>query len=90
MAGSGEFDSEKREYIIKAGCGYSPGEQVLLCYGRYSNLELLEHYGFLLPENGHDEAVVPPELWPMVADSAQSQRFFFHPGEKSYALSPMF
>ncbi|KAL3680806.1 hypothetical protein R1sor_023762 [Riccia sorocarpa] len=28
--------------------------QVLLCYGLYNNLELLEHYGFLLPRNPND------------------------------------
>lgn len=29
--------------------------QVLLCYGTYTNLELLEHYGFLLPYNPNDK-----------------------------------
>ena len=29
--------------------------QVLLCYGTYTNLELLEHYGFLLPFNPNDK-----------------------------------
>lgn len=44
-------------------------------------MELLEHYGFLLPENLHDEAVVPLDLWPMAVDPAESHNFFFHPGE---------
>ena len=35
VAGSGEFDAEKREYIITAGRRYAAGDQVLLCYGRY-------------------------------------------------------
>lgn len=34
VAGSGEFDAEKREYIITAGRRYADGDQVLLCYGR--------------------------------------------------------
>lgn len=34
--------------------------QVFLCYGRYTNLELLELYGFLLPENAHDSVPVDP------------------------------
>lgn len=29
-------------------CRYLAGEQVLLCYGKHTNLELLEHYGFVL------------------------------------------
>jgi hypothetical protein len=29
--------------------------QVLLCYGTYTNLELLEHYGFLLLKNPNDK-----------------------------------
>lgn len=29
-------------------CRYLPGEQVLLCYGKHTNLQLLEHYGFVL------------------------------------------
>jgi hypothetical protein len=28
---------------------------VFLCYGAYTNLELLELYGFLLPANPHDK-----------------------------------
>ena len=34
------------------------GEQVYLCYGRHSNLELLELYGFVLEDNPHDEVAV--------------------------------
>lgn len=56
---------------------YAPGEEVFLCYGRHTNLELLELYGFLLPAaaaaaeasvaagvvcNPHDAALLPPEL----------------------------
>lgn len=29
-------------------CRYAAGDQVLLCYGKHTNLELLEHYGFVL------------------------------------------
>lgn len=59
----------------------------VLC--RYSNIGLLEHYGFLLPENLHDEAVVPHELWPIVVDPSESQRFFFHPGEILHCPVPV-
>lgn len=43
-------------------CRYQPGQQVFLCYGRHTNLELLELYGFILPENPHDTALLPPNL----------------------------
>lgn len=34
------------------------GEQVLLCYGQYTNLELLEHYGFILSDNPNDKIYI--------------------------------
>lgn len=39
--------------------------QVLLSYGTYTNLELLEHYGFLLQENPNDKAFISlePEMY---------------------------
>lgn len=40
-------------------CRYSAGEQVYLCYGRHDNLTLLDLYGFSLPDNPHDIAVLP-------------------------------
>lgn len=36
-------------------------KQVLLSYGMYTNLELLEHYGFLLDDNPNDKAFIPLE-----------------------------
>lgn len=35
---------------------------MFLCYGRHTNLELLELYGFILPDNPHDTALLPPDL----------------------------
>lgn len=43
------------------GCSYSPGAEVLLCYGAHTTLELLEVYGFLLDHNPHDTALLPPD-----------------------------
>lgn len=45
---------------------YAAGEQVFLCYGRHTNLELLCHYGFVLPSgaNPHDTALLPPRVLP--------------------------
>ncbi len=45
-------------------CRYKAGEQVFLCYGRHTNLELLKHYGFVLGSNPHDVAALPPRLLP--------------------------
>lgn len=41
---------------------YAPGDQVFLCYGRHTNLQLLQHYGFALPDNPHEEVPVPLTL----------------------------
>ncbi|XP_062107621.1 protein SET DOMAIN GROUP 40 isoform X5 [Humulus lupulus] len=45
---------------------------VLLCYGSYTNIELLEHYGFILNENPGEKIFIPLEselcfsnTWPM-------------------------
>ena len=35
--------------------------QVLLCYGSYTNLELLEHYSFILNENQGEKVYIPLE-----------------------------
>lgn len=37
--------------------------QVLLCYGLYTNLELLEHYGFILPQNPNDKVFLRLETF---------------------------
>ncbi|PRW59526.1 SET DOMAIN GROUP 40 [Chlorella sorokiniana] len=44
--------------------GYKAGQQVFLCYGRHTNLDLLRHYGFVLSDNPHDVAALPPRLLP--------------------------
>lgn len=35
---------------------YKPGDQVYLCYGTHTNLELLELYGFMLNDNPHERS----------------------------------
>lgn len=57
-------------YNVHSIVRYAAGEEVLLCYGRYSNLELLEHYGFVLEDNPHDFASVPHQHFP---ESVQHQ-----------------
>ena len=46
-AGDGAWDEASGEYRFHARRAYRAGDQIMLCYGRYTNLELLEHYGFL-------------------------------------------
>eukprot|EP00729_Bicosta_minor_P006616 gene6616-26330_t len=40
------------------------GEQALTCYGVHTQLELLLHYGFILPHNPHDQLVLEPDGTP--------------------------
>ncbi|XP_058098153.1 protein SET DOMAIN GROUP 40 isoform X3 [Magnolia sinica] len=60
---------------------------VLLCYGTYTNLELLDHYGFLLNENPNEKAFIRLDMgmgstnpWPK--DSLYIQQ----DGKPSFAL----
>ncbi|KAL8038197.1 hypothetical protein ABFX02_11G089400 [Erythranthe guttata] len=55
------FDDAVASYCFYAKRNYVKGDQVLLSYGTYTNLELLEHYGFLLQENPNDKAFIPLE-----------------------------
>ncbi|KAJ6792180.1 protein SET DOMAIN GROUP 40 [Iris pallida] len=52
----GGYEESTDSYCFYARERYRKGEQVLLSYGTYSNLELLEHYGFLLDVNPNDKA----------------------------------
>ncbi|MQM16825.1 hypothetical protein Taro_049786 [Colocasia esculenta] len=54
----GGYEDNEVAYCFYARKRYEKGEQVLLCYGTYTNLELLEHYGFLLNENPNDKAFI--------------------------------
>lgn len=50
--------------------------QVCICYGQYTNLELLEHYGFLLPHNPDDTLSLPLPCSPNLLSAC-------HPSETS-------
>ncbi|KAK3124973.1 hypothetical protein QOZ80_7BG0598020 [Eleusine coracana subsp. coracana] len=45
-------------YCLYARKKYRKGEQVLLGYGIYTNMELLEHYGFVLTENPNEKTFI--------------------------------
>ncbi|KAL3613357.1 hypothetical protein CASFOL_042770 [Castilleja foliolosa] len=55
------YDEAVACYCFYAKRYYCKGEQVLLSYGTYTNLELLEHYGFVLEQNPNDKAYIPLE-----------------------------
>lgn len=61
--------------------------QVLLSYGTYTNLELLEHYGFLLDENPNDKASIPLEPEVYACSSWPKDSLYIHQnGKPSFAL----
>lgn len=83
----GGYDEDVAAYCLYAKKNYKNGEQVLLRYGIYTNLELLEHYGFVLDVNPNDKVFIPLphdisacHSWP--ADSLYIQ----HNGKPSFAL----
>lgn len=61
--------------------------QVLLCYGTYTNLELLEHYGFLLNKNSNDKVFVPLEPEIYSSSSWPKESLYIHQnGRPSFSL----
>ncbi|KAL5721657.1 [histone H3]-lysine(4) N-trimethyltransferase [Ranunculus cassubicifolius] len=55
------YEESVDAYCFYARKNYRKGEQVLLSYGTYTNLELLEHYGFHLNTNPNEKAFIPLE-----------------------------
>ncbi|GMH11287.1 hypothetical protein Nepgr_013128 [Nepenthes gracilis] len=90
--GEGRLTDGGYEEILAAYCfyarkNYRKGEQVLLSYGTYTNLELLEHYGFLLSENQNDKVFIPlgPDIF--VSGKWPANSLFIHQnGRPSFAL----
>ncbi|KAE9615081.1 putative histone-lysine N-methyltransferase chromatin remodeling SET family [Lupinus albus] len=83
----GGFEEDANAYCFYARAHYKKGDQVLLCYGTYTNLELLEHYGFLLHENPNDKVFIPLE--PAVYSSSSWSKeslYIHHNGRPSFAL----
>jgi hypothetical protein len=66
IGGDGSMNVATGYYEIKTKKYYKKGDQVFLCYGRYTNIELLIHYGFVLPSNNnsHDTVMMPLEYFP--------------------------
>ncbi|RZC26497.1 Protein SET DOMAIN GROUP 40, partial [Glycine soja] len=83
----GWFEEDVNAYCFYSRAHYKKGDQVLLCYGIYTNLELVEHYGFLLQENPNDKVFIPlePAVYSSTSWSKESL-YVHHNGKPSYAL----
>ncbi|KAL3845061.1 hypothetical protein ACJIZ3_002464 [Penstemon smallii] len=81
------YDEAVASYCFYAKRNYRKGDQVLLSYGTYTNLELLEHYGFLLQENPNDKAFIPlePEMHSLCSWPKESL-YISQNGKPSFAL----
>ncbi|KAL8130519.1 hypothetical protein V2J09_019674 [Rumex salicifolius] len=55
----GGYEEDIAAYCFYAKKNYCKGQQVLLSYGTYTNVELLEHYGFILSNNPNDKVFIP-------------------------------
>ncbi|CAD6223819.1 unnamed protein product [Miscanthus lutarioriparius] len=74
-------------YCLYARKKYKKGEQVLLGYGTYTNLELLEHYGFLLGENPNEKTFIELDLDICSVGTWPKDLMYIHPnGHPSFAL----
>ncbi|XP_022983189.1 protein SET DOMAIN GROUP 40 isoform X1 [Cucurbita maxima] len=83
----GGFEENVSAYCFYARESYKRGEQVLLSYGTYSNLELLQYYGFLLQENPNDRVFIPLEHEIYSSSSWPKESLFIHQnGNPSFAL----
>ena len=81
LAGEGMYSEADEQYTFTALRDYRSGDQVFLCYGHYTNIQLLQFYGFLLPENPHDEVHLRRSSWPhLELDTDSHQEGFLHPG----------
>ncbi|XP_060194309.1 protein SET DOMAIN GROUP 40 [Lycium barbarum] len=81
------YEEDVSSYRFYARRIYRKGEQVLLSYGTYTNLELLQHYGFLLTDNPNDKAFIPlePDMYSLC--SWENELLYIQPdGKSSFAL----
>ncbi|KAL6639219.1 hypothetical protein ACP70R_022949 [Stipagrostis hirtigluma subsp. patula] len=82
----GGYDDAKA-YCFYARRNYRKGEQILLGYGTYTNLELLEHYGFLLSENPNEKTFIQLDLDICSVGTWPKDSLYIQPdGQPSFAL----
>ena len=64
VAGEGFFDEHEQRYVLVTRVPVQAGRQVFLTYGRLTNLQLLNLYGFVLAENPWDTCRLPLARFP--------------------------
>lgn len=83
----GGYEEDVHAYCFYAKKNYRKNEQVLLSYGTYTNLELLEHYGFLLGKNPNDKVFIPLGLDIFSSHSWPPDSLYIHQdGRPSFSL----
>ncbi|KAI4321227.1 hypothetical protein MLD38_034632 [Melastoma candidum] len=83
----GGYEEAVAAYCFYARQHYEKGEQVLLSYGTYTNLELLEHYGFLLDENPNDRVYLTIKVDTPLSSTWPRESLYIEPdGKPSFAL----
>ncbi|KAK8954034.1 Protein SET DOMAIN GROUP 40 [Platanthera zijinensis] len=83
----GGYEEESTSYCFYAKRNYKKGEQVLLSYGTYSNLDLLEHYGFLLTSNPNDKAFLQLDAAVNISKTWPKDCLYLQPdGKPSFGL----
>lgn len=83
----GGYVEDVASYCFYARRRYKKGEQVLLSYGTYTNLELLEHYGFLLNSNPNDKVYIQLSTDIYTSSSCSKDSLYIQPdGSPSFAL----
>ncbi|XVF20462.1 hypothetical protein REPUB_Repub12eG0002300 [Reevesia pubescens] len=81
------YEEDAAAYCFYAKKDYKMGEQVLLSYGTYTNLELLEHYGFLLEDNPNEKVFISlePDIY-CFSSWPKESLYIHHNGRPSFAL----
>ncbi|XP_072984290.1 protein SET DOMAIN GROUP 40 isoform X1 [Typha latifolia] len=83
----GGYDEDTASYCFYARKGYRKGEQVLLGYGTYTNLDLLEHYGFFLSDNPNEKAFIQLDTDICSMSTWPGESMYIQPdGSPSFAL----
>ncbi|EHA8591264.1 putative protein SET DOMAIN GROUP 40 [Cocos nucifera] len=83
----GGYEEDTTSYCFYARKRYKEGEQVLLSYGTYANLDLLEHYGFLLDDNPNDKAFIQLDTDISTSSTWPVDSLYIQPnGRPSFAL----
>jgi hypothetical protein len=89
VSGEGFFDEKQKRYILVTRQRVPAGSQVYLTYGRYTNLELLDMYGFTINDNPNDTCLLPIGLFPELIQkhlACQSECFLHVDGNPSFDL----